>query len=129
GADPQGMAWYPPAMLLRRLPGGWNAFVVLGYVLAATLAFAYARTIGASRAAAAAGAVAFAAGGFLMGHLQHIDMVHTAAWLPLALIALERLRAEPGDRRWIAVLAAAVGLMILGGHPQVAVYGGGLLLA
>src|SRR5215210_8224155 len=33
-ADPQMIMWYPPEMILCRIPGAWNFFVVSAYVMA-----------------------------------------------------------------------------------------------
>jgi hypothetical protein len=32
-ADPQLMSWYPLALLLRPIPGSWNTFVLLVWIL------------------------------------------------------------------------------------------------
>src|SRR5208283_14760 len=42
-ADPQLMYWYPNALLLRFIPGSWNAFIVLAYVLASWFMYLFVR--------------------------------------------------------------------------------------
>src|SRR5688572_32489331 len=48
-ADPQVMAWYPPALLLSYVPGGWNIFVVSAYVMASCFTYGYVYTITQSK--------------------------------------------------------------------------------
>ncbi len=130
-ADPQMMTWYPPAMLMRLIPGSWNGlgswngFVVLAYVLAASFAYLYSWTVTRSRLAAWGAGLVYALSGFMIGHLSHTSMIHAAAWIPLILAALEQLRYR-WTRRWWAIAIGAIAGCWLGGHPQVPVYGLGL---
>jgi Bacterial membrane protein YfhO len=80
------------------------------------------------------GAVMFETGSYFASRAEHIDSMMAAAWMPLAWLAVWKLR----DRLrldWLAVLAAALGMSIWGGFPQatVAVFGStvmfGLILA
>jgi Bacterial membrane protein YfhO len=124
-ADPQHMAWYPLAMLLRLIPHSWNLFVLSAYVLAGVGTYAYVYTLTASWLAAAVAGMAYSMGGFMTSHLGHTTIIHAAAWLPLILYALERLRHR------ITARSCAVGLLAiascsLSGHPQIAVYALGL---
>ena len=48
-------------------------------------------------------------------------MLHAIAWLPLMLLAIDRLRGQR-PTRWMAIGAFAIGCSILGGHPQVVLY-------
>jgi Bacterial membrane protein YfhO len=124
-ADPQNMTWYPVAMLLRWIPHSWNLFVLSAYVLAGVGAYTYVYVLTASWLAAAVAGMAYSMGGFMTSHLGHTTIIHAAAWLPLILYALERLRHR------ITVLSCGVGLLAiascsLSGHPQIAVYALGL---
>src|SRR3954466_9914921 len=57
----------------------------------------------------------------MLERLRHIPHVHVIAWLPLIVLALDRIRGDH-QRRWIAIGAFAVGSCILAGHPQPAMY-------
>jgi hypothetical protein len=61
----------------------------------------------------------------MMTHLGHAGMIHAAAWMPLLICALEKLRhrLEP---HWVAIGVLAVACCFLGGHPQISVYGIGM---
>ena len=122
-AEPHLAQLYPLRWLFAALPEaiGFNGFVVFSYALASALTFGYAHAISGSKLAAAAAGLAFGTSGYLIAHLGHTGMFPAAAWMPLTLWSLERLRHEitPG---WFALGAVSVALTILGGHPQVFVY-------
>jgi hypothetical protein len=120
-ADPQNMNWYPPAMLLSWIPGSWNAFVILAYVLAGSFAYCYAYTLTSSILAAIVTGVIFSMSGFMMAHLGHTTMIHAAAWMPLFICAIERLRHR-FSRFWWAIGVLALACCFLGGHPQMILY-------
>lgn len=123
--DSQNMTWYPPAMLLSLIPGSWNAFVLLAYILAGCFAYCYTYRLTTSRLAAIVAGIIYSMSGFMMSHLGHITMIHAAAWMPLFICALEQLRHQ-FSRWWWLIGAWAVACCCLGGHPQMAVYSLGL---
>ncbi len=120
-ADPQMMSWYPLAMLFTHFPGGWNLFVLLAYVLAAGFTYGYAYSLTTSRWAATVAGLIYGMSGFMMGHLGHVTMIHTAAWIPLLLWGLECLRHRV-SAWWMGITIGATAGCILGGHSQISVY-------
>lgn len=125
-ADPQELTWYPPAWLFLRLLGSWNAFVVAGYAIAAGGMHVFVHRQTGSHSAATFSALTFSLGGFLIGHLRHVTIVHAAAWLPWLLIAVQGLqRAAAADRslaRGTAALSGFTAALLLAGHPQIQLY-------
>ncbi len=115
------MAWYPVALLFALIPGSFNAFVVSAYVLASSFAYGYVYTLTGSRLGALVGGITYGMSGFFMVHLGHTMMIHSVAWIPLVIWALEKLRTRPHGG-WVAALAVAVGFSALAGHPQVFLY-------
>lgn len=91
--------------------------VVLQVWIAGIAAYHLFRDWGAGRASAFAGAVIFQTGGFFASRAEHIGAMMAVAWLPLAWLAVWRLSRGAG-LRWLAILAAALGMSILGGFPQ-----------
>jgi hypothetical protein len=115
---------YPPNLLALLLLPTDVAFVVVRgghYLLAAAGVYVLGRVLGLGRGVSVYGGVAFALGGFMVGHLDHGNIVRTAAWLPIILCCAELgLRAD--DRRryvWLELGAASVTLAGLGLHPQI----------
>ena len=72
----------------------------------------------------------FETGSYFASRTEHIDAMMAAAWMPLAWLAVWKLR-DKFRVDWLAVLAAALGLSIWGGFPAatVAVLGSALMLA
>jgi hypothetical protein len=123
-ADPQMMNWYPPALLLR-LTGAewlWNPFVLSAGVLASAFTYGLAYRLTGSRLGAALAGTVYGLGSFMALHSLHLTLIHAAAWVPLVLWSLAELRLG-FHRGWVVVLALGVAHVILGGHPQVGVYG------
>ncbi len=81
-------------------------------------------------AAAWAGAVMFETGSYFASRAEHIDSMMAAAWMPLAWLAVWKLRQKL-RLDWLALLALALGLSVWGGFPQatVAVFGSTVMFA
>ena len=115
---------YPPNLLALVVLPTELAFAVVQaahYLVAAGGTYALARVLGVGRAGAAYAGVAFALGGFMVGHLDHGNILRSAAWLP-ALLCCGELALRAADRRavaWAALGAAALGLAGLGLHVQI----------
>ena len=121
-SDIQALTFYP----LRWLSPTFNTLVVSAYVIAAVGAFGLTLNLTRSRIGAMTAAMVISGSGFMLGHLGHLSIIHSAAWTPWILWAISSLRL---GRTWTPVGfgALAVALAIYGGHPQVAVIG--MLLA
>lgn len=127
-ADPQVMGFYPVARLLALFPNSWNLFVLSAYILASVWTFCLVRALTRSDFGALIGGTLYGMSGFFMAHLGHTNMIHSAAWLPLILLAAVKLRTRYSPA-WLAAGAFAVAMSILAGHPQIAVYALGLTAA
>lgn len=121
--DAPRMFWYPPA-LLALVPGSWEVFMVLAYVLAASFTYGYVYSLTRSRLGATVSGFSFAVCGFMIAHLGHAAIVHTVAWLPLIVWALSELARTKGRLRgfWLTTAALAVTCAALAGHAQMFVY-------
>lgn len=120
--DPQSMTWYPVAALARYL-GSWNLLVISGYVLAGCLMYAWIWHRTGNWLGSAAGGVVFSLSGFLSSHIGHLNMVHASIWIPLVLLAIDKL-CEHRSTAWIALGAVGLGNMALAGHPQILAWAG-----
>ncbi len=126
----------PTFGLLPAVPA-LDVFIVAVLLLIGHSTYSLARALSASRAGAALAAIAFAHSGFVVCQLKHLSIMATIAWVPLALLSLERAlasRAEPRfedppdapavDRatpvrlRWLLAFAAIFGAQVLSGFPQ-----------
>lgn len=120
-ADSQNAYFYPPNLLFARLLPSWTAYIVSAYVLAASFTYAYVYNRTRSVVAAACAGLAYGLSESMMERVDHLTIVHTTAWLPLLVLALDRLRGG-WHSGWVAAGAFAVGSSFLAGHTQPAIY-------
>jgi hypothetical protein len=109
-----------PLLALLEMPLAYSLARALEYAVASLGLYLYARALGAHRLGATIGALAFAYGSFMVGHLQHDNIVRSAIWLPWLLLATERaLRTRgPGRLGWIGAASLALALAGVGVHVQ-----------
>jgi hypothetical protein len=120
-ADPHSLSWYPVFQLMRALGFSWSLFEVTGYAIASATAFLLVRRLTASMIAGVFSGIVFGFSGIMLAHINHFDLVHTAAWLPLVVYGLLLIRGDR-YREGAVVGAMALGLMWAAGHPQLIVY-------
>ncbi|MBA2450787.1 MAG: hypothetical protein H0V51_22470, partial [Chloroflexi bacterium] len=115
---------YPPNILALLTLRSDVAFVLVRtahYFVAGLGTYALGRVLGAGRLASAYGGICFAFGGFMIGHLDHGNIVRSAAWLP-GMLACADLGLRARGRHalaWTMLAATALALAGLGLHPQV----------
>jgi hypothetical protein len=114
---------YPPDLALfvtLPMPQAYAWMRALHYGIAALGTYVLARILGAGGFGATIGGLSFAYGSFLVGHLQHDNILRSASWLPWLLAAAELALRHEGRRRIWAILGGAVvyALMSLGVHIQ-----------
>jgi membrane protein YfhO len=102
---------------LDALPKLLEWIVVLQVWFAGISAYWLFRELGANAAPAFAGGVIFETGGFFASRAEHIGAMMAVAWMPLAWLAILKLR-HAFRSEWLAILGAALGMSILGGFPQ-----------
>lgn len=120
-ADPQLMTWYLPA-LLSRVTGSWNLLVLSAYVLGSWFTYRYLRALTDNAYAAVVGGMVFGLSGFMVLHLGHTTVINVAAWIPGLLWAVEEM-ARSLRIRWVLIGGVIGSQCILGGHPQIVLYG------
>ena len=130
-ADPQSAIFYPLSLLTVWLAllitGGSFPFIALEWeviahiFLASAFTYAYVRHLTGSRPAGLFAGLAFAYSGYLTGYppLQ-LAILETDIWLPLILLLLHKALTEAPALMPGAGLA--LGIAILAGHPQSAMY-------
>ncbi len=128
-ANLQSGAFYPLNFLYLLLPTeyamGYTA--VLHVILAGLFMYAYLRTMKLSPLSASIGALAFEMNGFLIARAGFLSVTATVPWLAAWLWRAEKLQEGASNRQSVVShvlwLALVIGLGILAGHAQTAVYG------
>ncbi len=143
-------AAYPLTWLTAVLPifTAWTITLVAAYDVALVGMYLFLRRQGIASTAATFGAVTFSLAGYMTAQQVHIDLIAGAAWLPWILLAVHGLTerqtdlaasgittAGPGDRaalrrltrRWVLVLAFALGLTLLAGSAEAIIDSGVLV--
>ncbi len=113
---------YPPHLLYFVLPTpvAWGLLYMLRMFLSGWFTALLVRALGGSRTGSLVAGLSFAFCGFMLtwSGWPHVDV---AVWLPLLLLAIQRLR-ENATPVWAGVAAIATACLLLAGHPQTAVY-------
>ncbi len=127
-ADPQAQVFYPPTYVAIRIAtlfsAGNLAYVmewelVLHIIAAGLFAYLLLRKMGLTRASALCGGLVFQLSGFFASQTQHLDVVESAAWMPLLWTGVWQLR-NGYSARWFGVTAVAGAMSILAGVPPMA---------
>jgi hypothetical protein len=140
-------AAYPLTWLFAILPGtaAWTVNLIATWAMAGLGMFCFLRALRQASLASFLGALSFAFAGGMSAQVTHVGLVAGMSWVPVALLAILRLSQDrpmasrpgrsvgaarevgrgrlaalpqPGRYCWIAVLATAMGLVILAGEPR-----------
>jgi len=122
-ADAQSAVLYPPNLLFAILPPDRALGLLAALHLFAAGAFTYLflKGLGLGRIAATFGGITFMLGGFAVVWLELPVFLSTGVWLPLALYLIH-LAHERRSAPYAAGAGIAIGLSLVGGHPQIAFY-------
>ena len=130
-ANSQSAIFYPLNLVFCLMPV-WRAFgvsVLLHLVLTGSFAYLYLRRgMRIGRSASLLGAVSWQMCHWQVAWLALPTFLCVSAWLPLALFLVDRAGERPSPFRALP-LGICLGLMLLAGHLQIAVYCFGLILA
>lgn len=99
----------------------WSILVILQPLLAALFTYLYARAIGLTPFGGALAALSFGFSSFMSVWLEYNTVGHVVLFLPLLLLAIERLAKKP-TTLWLLTFATANTMALLAGHPQIYAY-------
>lgn len=112
------LLFYPGSWLrfLLPFPFGFNFHIIMHFYLAALATYALARKLEMSRAAAFTAALAYALSGPLLSLGSMINVLVSASWMPVVLLAARYAVERPSALRILA-LGASLGMQAIGGEP------------
>ncbi len=116
-------AAYPLTWLFAILPdtAAWTLNMISAWAVAGLAMFCFLRALRLASLASFLGAFSFAFAGGMSAQVTHLGLVAGLSWVPLALLSILRLsqdRSAASRLGWTAVLATAIGLVILAGEPR-----------
>ena len=123
-ADTLSFNLYPLRIIVNTLFNNWlgfDIFILLAYVFGSYFTYGYLYRITNDIFSSIIGGIVFALSGFMIAHLGHTSMIHSACWMPLIIWALEELRYKT-TKKWIFILMFAISMSILSGHLQIFTY-------
>lgn len=118
----QAAAFYPLNLLFFFLsfPWAWTVLIVSEPLLAGVFLYAYLRHLKLSSLSSLYGAISWSFSGFMIAWLTWGTIVHVVLWLPLILLAIDKLKDE--RTRWSVVLVVALSAQFFAGHAQMSLY-------
>ncbi len=124
-AEGQAGPLYPPNVILALLLPTWAALdwnIVLHLWLAGVGMYALVRAFGAVRPAALCAGLCYALSGYMVVRAMSPNFIDVCAWLPLLFWLVDRI-LKRGHFFYVLLFALVIGLQLLAGHPQAALYG------
>ncbi|OGH11598.1 MAG: hypothetical protein A2684_03425 [Candidatus Levybacteria bacterium RIFCSPHIGHO2_01_FULL_36_15b] len=124
-ANFQSGAFYPLNILFLIFPfsSSWSLLIFLQPLLACFFLFYFLRNLGMSKIASYFGSVTFAFSGFAIAWLEWGNILHTALWLPLMLLSIDKILKNLNRFSiWWLVLATASLFSFFAGHLQIFSY-------
>ena len=94
----------------------WSIYIILQPVLASLFCFAFLRNLRLNNLSSLIGSFIFAFSGFMLVWLEYGIVGHAGLWLPLVLLAIDKLLKKPSTL-WIVIGSLAVGFSLLAGYP------------
>ena len=126
-ANFQSSPFYPLNILLFVRPFylSWSIFILIQPLLAGVFTFLYLKNLRLDSRACLLGAITFAFGGFSIAWLEWGNIGHTALWLPLILLAIDKLVLSSKYKVlsiWGIILTGSLICSFFAGHLQIFLY-------
>lgn len=129
----QAAGFYPLNILLFIFPFaiGWSLLILLQPVLAGIFSYFYLRNLGLYRLSSTLGGFCFAFCGFSVAWLEWGTVLHVGLWLPLILLAIDKIffhihtlkeQRKPFIAVWSAILVGSLSMSFFAGHLQTFFY-------
>ncbi len=122
-ANIQAAVFYPFNFFFLIFPfsTAWTLIIILEPLLSGIFLYVYLRSLKLQSIPSIFGAIAWSFSGFNTSWLTWGTIVHVSLWLPLILLAVDRI-FEKRSRIWVLILAAALLFQFFAGHAQVSLY-------
>lgn len=122
-ANIQAAVFYPFNLFFFVLPflAAWTLIIILEPLLSGIFLYVYLRNLKLQPIPSIFGAIAWSFSGFNISWLTWGTIVHVSLWLPLILLAVDKI-FERRSKIWVVILSVALLFQFLAGHVQVSLY-------
>lgn len=100
----------------------WSAQVLLQLLLGGIFMYLFLRHLNLGWEAAMLGIMAWIGSGFVTSWLEWNTLVQTAIWLPLALLAIDKIFSAKRRMLWVGIYTLSLTASFLAGHLQIFFY-------
>jgi hypothetical protein len=115
---------------LFSFPIAWSLYIFLQPFLGSLFLFLYLNNLKLDKRASIIGSIAFGYGGFAISWLEWGTIMHTAIWLPLILLSLDKIfsyfknkvKRNNGLMLWLAIFVISLSSSFFAGHLQIFFY-------
>lgn len=127
-ANFQSAVFYPLNILFLILPfqTSWSFLILAQPFLAGIFMFLYLRNLKLDNYSSFFGSITFSFGGFFATWLEWGTVLHTALWLPLVLLSIDKISKNLEDKKklliWSAILILGTSASFFSGHLQTFFY-------
>lgn len=113
--------------LLSNFTNAWTIFIILQPILAWLFLYLYLRNIKIDKYSSFLGGLIFAFSGFFVTWLEWGNVLHTALWIPLILLSIDKILILNKEKikniiPWITILTFSISSSFLAGHLQTFFY-------
>ena len=104
----QSSPFYPLNIILLIKPFylSWTIFIIIQVFLSAVFMYLYLLNLKISKSASAIGALSFSLSGFIVSWLEWGNVVHTALWLPLIFLSIDKVFEHPSNNKKFSIFSA-----------------------
>lgn len=123
-ADPNIGAFYPLRLIFTLTSFNYKIMtymVIMHYFLAGLFTYALARDLGTTKWGGIIAGIGFMFSGFLIGQMDHINIVMSSIWLPLVFLFFRRAILTRKSR-YALIAGLFLSLSVLGGHQQFSLF-------
>ncbi len=122
-ANFQSGTFYPLNILLFIKPFyvSWSVFIISQIIMSGIFVFLYLKNLRLDDRASLLAALSYSFSGFSIAWLEWGNILHTALWLPLILLSIDKI-FEQKKNMWYLILTLSLTFAFLAGHIQVFFY-------
>ncbi|MDO8658793.1 MAG: YfhO family protein, partial [Candidatus Levybacteria bacterium] len=125
-ANFQSASLYPLNILFFMFPfvASWNLMVFMGPLLSGVFLFLYLNSLKVNKWASVLGSLVFSFSGFSISWLEWGTITHTAVWLPLILLSIDKIfiNLQESSKLWYFIFIFSLVSSFFAGHLQIFFY-------